>query len=786
LGTRRWKIAAVCLGAFASGLVAGFGPLVRYEAQRVAERHGASIAVDEIRPTWSGLVLRGVDVRLRDVPSATVRLDEVAVELASSGRRLGLRGGNVTVVGARDVVLHELDTWRAGRADRVSSPSSARQGSSMELQGLTLLWKDRADSPTESLSATGVSVSRAEERTTVAMQEAALRSGPAILTVREGRVVLLRQDAGYRVEGLSASAVDAEMVLPAPALEAQELARDREGTTRPAQSNRAANRAESIAPEDRGAALRGMLVRVARGVDLALAEGAHVDVAGVTARLRRGTDKLNLGPGNLAVRRESGTLVIELSPGEPIPTAGAVDAQQALTFRLQVPIRDAADTPQVIIADVRGGPIGLSTLGVHEGDMGLFDVAHASLVSQAHVVLSADGQILRVDGEGKLRNLSLRSRALSEEPIAGLDLAWRAKAEAKLDGSRILVEDGEIDLGALRLSGRGEYQRASGSHRVRGEFEVPLSACQSMLDSVPKGLVAKLHGMRLAGSFGIKGRLRFDTASLDRGFLLDWRISNTCRVIEVPPELHVSRFKQPFRRFVYGPGGERVEIDAGPGTPDWVPYDEISRFMEVAVLTTEDGGFHRHHGFDEEAIKNSIRENLRKMHFVRGASTISMQLAKNVYLERTKSVARKLQEALLTMYLEQELTKEQMMELYLNVVEFGPMVYGVGAAAQHYFNTTAAQLSLGQSLYMSSILPNPKVQRFEAGGDVTPSWSEYLRKLMRIAHRRQRINDEELEAGLLETVVRGSPAPRMAPHVQRPERAVELPDDAQDGAWMGP
>ena len=115
-------------------------------------------------------------------------------------------------------------------------------------------------------------------------------------------------------------------------------------------------------------------------------------------------------------------------------TAGA-DAQQALTFRLRVPISDAKDIPQEIVADVQGGPIWLSTLGVQEGDMGLFDVARTSIVSRARVVLSADGQTLGVDGEGRLKNLSLRSAALADEPIAGLDLAWRAKANGKLDGS---------------------------------------------------------------------------------------------------------------------------------------------------------------------------------------------------------------------------------------------------------------------------------------------------------------------------------------------------------------
>jgi membrane peptidoglycan carboxypeptidase len=184
--------------------------------------------------------------------------------------------------------------------------------------------------------------------------------------------------------------------------------------------------------------------------------------------------------------------------------------------------------------------------------------------------------------------------------------------------------------------------------------------------------------------------------------------------------------------------------------------------MQTAVLTTEDSGFRRHGGFDMEAIRNSIRENLRSGKFTRGASTLSMQLAKNLYLDRGKTVSRKLQEVVLTTYLEQELTKDQILELYLNVIEFGPMVYGIGPAARYYFNTSATDLSLAQALYMSSILPNPKQQHFAVGGEVSPGWMNFLRKLMATAHKRQWITDEELEEGLKETVVRGQPAPKRA------------------------
>jgi membrane peptidoglycan carboxypeptidase len=307
-----------------------------------------------------------------------------------------------------------------------------------------------------------------------------------------------------------------------------------------------------------------------------------------------------------------------------------------------------------------------------------------------------------------------------------------------------------------------------------------------MLDSVPKGLVPKLQGMRMAGSFALKGKASFDTGHLDHGFVLDWDTSNSCRVTEAPPEINVQRFHKAFTRTAYDPQGRPEPVETGPGTAPWVSLGAISKFMEVAVLTTEDGGFHRHHGFDQEAIRNSIRENLRKKKFVRGASTISMQLAKNLYLDRGKNLSRKLQEAILTMYLEQELTKEQMLELYFNVVEFGPMIYGIGPAARYYFDASASELSLGQALYISSIMPNPKVQHFGAGNAVGAGWMSYLRKLMKLAHTRSRISDDELDEGLRETVVRGAPSPTRLARPVRVDGDDENVEPPEGGEWLSP
>jgi len=263
--------------------------------------------------------------------------------------------------------------------------------------------------------------------------------------------------------------------------------------------------------------------------------------------------------------------------------------------------------------------------------------------------------------------------------------------------------------------------------------------------------------MRFAGSLSAKGHARFEGGQIEKTFDVAWDGNLSCRVLEAPESIRVANFRKPFPKLVYTPEGAEKTMTFGPGTAEWVPYSAISKFMSVGALVCEDGRFHRHHGFDQEAIINSLRENLLAGAFKRGASTITMQLAKNLYLSREKVLARKLQEAVLTLYLEQELTKQEILELYFNLIEFGPMVYGIGPAARHWFNTSAADLTLGQSLYLASILQNPKKQFFAAGGAVLPARLNYLKKLMESAKKLHLISDAEAEAGLEENVVYGQP-----------------------------
>lgn len=145
----------------------------------------------------------------------------------------------------------------------------------------------------------------------------------------------------------------------------------------------------------------------------------------------------------------------------------------------------------------------------------------------------------------------------------------------------------------------------------------------------------------------------------------------------------------------------------------WANYAHISTHLKRAIIAAEDAQFLKHEGFDWEGMQNALEKNLRKGRVVAGGSTISQQLAKNLFLSGEKSFIRKGQEALITVMVEGVLDKRRILELYLNLIEWGDGVFGAEAAARHYFGVSAAQLSPSQAAWMAGIVPNP--QYFDGG-----------------------------------------------------------------------
>lgn len=149
--------------------------------------------------------------------------------------------------------------------------------------------------------------------------------------------------------------------------------------------------------------------------------------------------------------------------------------------------------------------------------------------------------------------------------------------------------------------------------------------------------------------------------------------------------------------------GKRLKVNQ-----QWVPLSRISPYIIKAVLIAEDDKFWRHEGFDYEAIQKALEKDIKAKKFKLGGSTISQQLAKNLYLSPSKNPLRKIAEAVITWKMERTLSKRRILELYLNVVEWGEGIFGIEAASRHYFGKPASDLTPEEASRLAAVLPNPR------------------------------------------------------------------------------
>lgn len=189
------------------------------------------------------------------------------------------------------------------------------------------------------------------------------------------------------------------------------------------------------------------------------------------------------------------------------------------------------------------------------------------------------------------------------------------------------------------------------------------------------------------------------------------------------------------------------QVHLCPGSKDYVSLRQISNYLQKTIVLTEDANFFSHKGFDWTSIEKNAREGWESGTFKKGGSTITQQLAKNLYLSKDRTFIRKGLEALITDRLEQTLTKKEILERYLNVVEFGKDIYGVKAAAKHYFNKSPADLDVVESAFLAMVLPNPiKYSKSYYRKELTPFAKKRLSKIVDDMFRYHRINQEEYEA----------------------------------------
>jgi hypothetical protein len=272
--------------------------------------------------------------------------------------------------------------------------------------------------------------------------------------------------------------------------------------------------------------------------------------------------------------------------------------------------------------------------------------------------------------------------------------------------------------------------------------------------------VPHLQGFVLTGNFTADVGAKIDFADLDALALTGKVGIDGCKVVKAPPEVLALDGKQQGQQSIVvnvevpkKPGAppsdepDTMSVIIGPDNPDFVPYEEISPYLVGSIMTTEDNGFFKHRGWVSSEFKSALRRNLQRGGFRLGASSITMQMTKNVLLTREKTLSRKLQELFLVWYIEQNLSKERILELYFNAVEFGPRIYGIGAATRHYFGKKPSELTPLEAAWFSSIMPNPKRRYVQyCHGAPLPQWDKYLHRIMAKTHERGRLTDDEYAA----------------------------------------
>lgn len=331
---------------------------------------------------------------------------------------------------------------------------------------------------------------------------------------------------------------------------------------------------------------------------------------------------------------------------------------------------------------------------------------------------------VQVDGPATLKVTD--SAIYVDTPRVTIDHPWVAPHPVYLKDMALtlpmsLLREG---TGKIRLRlGRATLFFDPSNYSLDGEAE-----CNEWLDTLPHPLPTVMQTME--GHYS--GRLKFEVRTKPTPLL---RINNDCKY-DCKQDPIASLKKPKFSYFAYDAKGELFERTSGKASTDWVGIQGLPSYVPEAFVTMEDPGFYSHRGLHVQALENSLKINLATGKFVRGGSTISMQLAKNLWLQRHKTLGRKAYEALLTVALESCESKSEILEQYMNVVEYGPNLYGIGPAARKYFQKSAANLEIEEAFYLASIMPNPKKALPPNSGGL-----DRIRKLMQALAKNGLISD---------------------------------------------
>ena len=338
--------------------------------------------------------------------------------------------------------------------------------------------------------------------------------------------------------------------------------------------------------------------------------------------------------------------------------------------------------------------------------------------------LSLDGDGTKFTASGRLSGSGLAYFWTKICLVPVTDLAFSAILRGDVDlekqTARLVVDP--LTVGRATFSAELGIEGFHAKPRVSVRFTIPRQPCQWIASAIPLVMVPRLEGMAFQGSMEFEIRLSVDMNGLEvktggpdnnktvvKGASLSVDGDfEACEARTLGRHANLPALDEPFVHVI--PADEEEDapaIPVGPGTPSYVALDKIPEPVWQAALATEDMGFFQHEGFKLGLIKRAIVLNLDKGWYVYGGSTISQQLVKNLFLSREKTLSRKLEEAIIVWQMERRLTKERILELYLNCIEYGKRIYGIKAAALAYFNRPVEELTPLEGAFLMATKPAP-------------------------------------------------------------------------------
>ena len=438
-------------------------------------------------------------------------------------------------------------------------------------------------------------------------------------------------------------------------------------------------------------------------------DAAHVRLAPPT---RRAADPDTLAPEEPSTR------------GRPDRSRRVHEAADRLARTLLLPARRL---PELALRDVRvGAGDGEAALAIERLDL---HRARGAMALDAEGALERDPPTpfaleLRYGDEDRLTGRAIfgipdLERGTLDSLLIRVD---GAVVQDRAHGVVRMADSTRVTIGRIRLRIGGSLERRGPHVRfalAANDLDAPL-----IQSSLPRMMLGPLLDLSVRGSFDYRisfdldvsapDSVRFDADVIPHGLALD----------PAHTRLNLTELSGPFVARIHLPRDRIVIRDLSAASPHYRPLEAIDSLLTHAVLTNEDGGFFRHHGFNTEAVRGAIADNVRAGAYRRGAGTITMQLVRNLYLGHARTLSRKAQEVVLSWVLEHlvRLDKRRILEIYINIIEWGPDVFGADEAAFFYFGHDAGRVSVDEALFLATVVPAPTKwrYRFDTAGELRP------------------------------------------------------------------